>query len=188
MKDLSHGVAVLTCSQVEVKWADRQFTVNGHIANKITNGATRNVVVRGAREKGLDEQQIRDDMEHISNLVIIDVTFRGDDAYVSMNSIHNALFARTCMMSRQAYRGCKIQFYPDECDVPLPQRSFTRAKESVQSVNQSQKPALTNRFSILDLGARDRGSDEENRTPSEGNTEVDGVRVGVSLDFLDGSM
>lgn len=100
----------LNGKRVEVRWADRQFNLNGHINNKISNGATRNILIRSAVDKGLTEAQIRDDMEHIHGLVIINVSFRNGHAYVSTNSVHNALFARTCMMSRTTYKGCKIEF------------------------------------------------------------------------------
>lgn len=98
---------LLTLCQIEVKWADRQYRLNGHIYNKILGGATRNIIVHNAVSNGLTEASIRADMDHIHNLDIIDVQYRNDDAYVSTNSVHNALFARTCMMSRTAYKGCK---------------------------------------------------------------------------------
>lgn len=71
--------------RVEVKWAEHQYQLNDYINNKLANGATRNILIRSAVEKGLTEAQIREDMEHIHNLVIIDVTFRHGHAYVSQN-------------------------------------------------------------------------------------------------------
>jgi hypothetical protein len=41
---------------------------------------------------------------------VLDIYFRGGDALISTNSIHNALFARTCMMSRTAYKGLRIDW------------------------------------------------------------------------------
>lgn len=70
----------LTNGQIEVKWADRQYRLNDHIAQKIAHGATRNLVIHSAVDKGLTEQRIREDMDHIHNLVIIDVTFRSGSA------------------------------------------------------------------------------------------------------------
>jgi hypothetical protein len=124
-------------------------------------------------------------MEHIHNLVLIDVTFVKADAFVSMNSIHNALFARTCMMSRATYKGCRIEFFPDECDVPVPVRTYAPRKATT-APERRQKKTLGNRFDILELDGKDRSSDEENLTPSEGESDGDGAQVGVSLDFLDG--
>ena len=177
----------LTRSQVEVKWADRQFHLNAHIKNKIANGATRNILIRSALEKGLTEARIRDDMEHIHNLVIIDVKFHGSDAYVSMNSIHNALFARTCMMSRSTYKGCKIEFIRDECDVALPLRTYTAKTVGAEKKVKKSEPAIRNRFDMLNIDGADRGSDEENRTPSDGDDRtVDTTsHAGVNLNFLD---
>ena len=170
-----------------MKWADRQFHLNGHIGNKIANGATRNVIIHSAVEKGLTEAQIRADMDHIHNLVIVDITFRNGDAYVSMNSIHNALFARTCMMSRSTYKGCKIEFYRDECDVPLPARTYV--PKTVVPEPAKKKAAITNRFDMLNLDGSDGSSNEENRTPPDDDSDDDTVdvsrNVGVSLNFLD---
>jgi hypothetical protein len=39
-------------------------------------------------------------MDHIHNLVVIKVEFLGASCYIKTNSVHNAMFARTCMMSR----------------------------------------------------------------------------------------
>lgn len=45
-------------------------------------------------------QGIKDDLEHIHNLVVIKVEFLGGSCYIKTNSVHNAMFARSCMMSR----------------------------------------------------------------------------------------
>jgi hypothetical protein len=85
--------------QVDIRWNDRQFILPGHVANKIAIGATRNLVIQNRSPKHTEEM-IRDDLEHIHNLVVINVSFSGQNAYISTNSVHNAMFARTCMMSR----------------------------------------------------------------------------------------
>lgn len=183
----------LHARRVEVRWAERQSNLNGHIANKITNGATRNILIRNAVDKGLTEQRIRDDMEHIHGLVIIEVTYQSGNAYVSTNSVHNALFARTCMMSRSDYRGCKIEFYPDECDVALPARAKPTPTAASEPTKRHMAP--NNRFDMLNMSSNgSSGSDEENRDPlaeleGDSDDEVDSVhivpRAGVRLDFLD---
>lgn len=173
--------------QVEVKWADRQFRLNTHIANKIANGATRNILIHSAADRGLTAPQIREDMEHIHNLVVIDVVFRGADALVSMNSIHNALFARTCMMSRSTYKGCKIEFVRDECDVPLPTKAYVPKAIGAEKKAKKAGPAISNRFDMLNIDGAGHDSDEENRTPSDGdNRRVETTsHAGVNLNFLD---
>jgi hypothetical protein len=88
-------------------------------------------------------------MEHIHNLVIISIDFRNGDAFVSTNTVHNALFARACMMSRSTYKGCKIEFYPDDCDVPLPARSH-RVKAEPEGPA-GPKASLANRFDMLSV-------------------------------------
>lgn len=62
-------------------------------------GATRNLVIR-RYDPRITEQTIRDDLDHIHNLVIIKVEFVGGSCYIRTNSVNNAMFARTCMMSR----------------------------------------------------------------------------------------
>lgn len=179
----------LQSKRVQVSWATRQFNLNPHNATKITSGATRNLCIRGALAKGLSESQIREDMEHIHNLVIVSVTYSSaGDAFVSTNAVHNALFARTCMLSRSAYRGCQVEFYADECDVPLPvvEQKVKSMRGSIRAndIKPTKKNVLSNRFGLLDL---DDGSDEENRTPSEEEISDDGVgiaRAGVNLRFL----
>ncbi|KAK4493891.1 hypothetical protein PRZ48_015076 [Zasmidium cellare] len=177
--------------RVEVRWAERQFRLNNHINNKVANGATRNLLIRNAADKGMTEDQIRDDMEHIHNLIIVDVTFQGRHAYMSTTSIHTALFARTCMMSRSAYRGCKVEFYHDECDTPLPVRAQV-SRGVPQEPARKQMP-VTNRFGMLDTNSDASSNDTENRDPLDGRT-VDSDeettidikrRHGVKLDFLD---
>ena len=126
-------------------------------------------------------------MDHIHNLVVIDVNFWGGDAYISMNSIHNALFARTCMISRSTYKGCKIGFYRDECDVPLPARTYTSKAAAPAPVKK--KALLTNRFDMLNMDGTEASSDGENRAPSESGSDDQIVdmtsNVGVSLNFQD---
>lgn len=128
-------------------------------------------------------------MEHISHLVIIDVKFRGLDAYLYTNSIGYATFARTCMMSRMEYKGCRIWFFDDECDVALPpQRRVTSlVPSSVAVKNKTQKLTFPNRFGLLNTEGTEAGSDEENQDPeaSEYDTSYAHSEFGVRLDFLD---
>lgn len=85
--------------RVEIRWNDRQFILPGHVANKIAIGATRNLVIQNCAPRHTEEA-IRDDLEHIHNLIVIKVAFSDNNAYISTNSVHNSMFARTCMMSR----------------------------------------------------------------------------------------
>jgi hypothetical protein len=151
--------------QIEVRWNDRQFHLPNHVANKISIGATRNIVIRGAVGK-LTAEGIREDLDHIHNLVVVDITFKGFDAFISTNSVHNALFARTCMMSRTGYKGLRIEWYPDECATPLPRPSNAgwkdygsapRTKARTKAVPPPAK--VTNRFELLNMDDGDSDSD-----------------------------
>ncbi|KAI7300029.1 hypothetical protein KC315_g17366 [Hortaea werneckii] len=207
----------LHSKRIEVKWADRQYRLNNHIHNKILHGATRNLIIRNARSHGLTAAQIRADLDHIHNLVIIDISFRcpfsaaaaetvggGDDAYVETNAVHNALFARTCMMSRTGYKGCRIDFYPDQCaaSLPLPtvisrsrgnrfgelepqrlrQRVMSRGRNDARGAIPAAGPGAAaaggkvgNRFEVLRLGDGDDGLEDED----EGDSDEDEVSVSI---------
>jgi hypothetical protein len=166
----------LTSAKLEVRWADRQFHIPGHVAAKITAGATRNIVVRGGSLK-LSEEDIRDHLEHIHNLVVLDVAFRNNDVYISTNSVHNALFARTCMMSRTLYKGLRIEWYPDECAAPLPksrQSSYTNTAPQ-QKQQQTRAPRANLYAALLDMDDTENTSEEEEEPPAIGG--LDGVHL-----------
>ncbi|KAF2033592.1 hypothetical protein EK21DRAFT_98020 [Setomelanomma holmii] len=132
---------------------------------RIANGATRNLVVRGIAGK-LTADQIRDHLDHIHNLVVVDISFQNGDAYISTNSIHNALFARTCMMSRTAYKGSRVEHYPDECAAPLPQPPKNHYSTAPPAPAKS-KP-ITNAYALLDTGSDLESESEEESYMSEG--------------------
>lgn len=85
--------------QVNVRWADRQFILPDHLSRKIAGGATRNLIIVN-RTALHTAKSIRDDLEHIHNLVVVNIRFEGKNAYIATNSVHNAMFVRTCIMSR----------------------------------------------------------------------------------------
>lgn len=154
----------LHTKRLQFRWADRQFHVPSHVSNKIASGATRNLVIRGVGGK-LSGDQIRDHLDHIHNLIVVDITFRNGDAYVSTNSIHNALFGRTCMMSRTAYKGLRIEYYPDECAAPVPRP--TVKPHPTPSVTFKPKP-ITNAYAVLGTGSDDESGSEEESYITEG--------------------
>ncbi|CAK7224544.1 hypothetical protein SEUCBS140593_005605 [Sporothrix eucalyptigena] len=85
--------------RIEARWSERQFTLLGHVSHKINNGATRNLVIRQCNPR-ITEASVREDLDHIYNLIVISVTFANGDCHISTNSVHNAMFARSCLMSR----------------------------------------------------------------------------------------
>lgn len=161
--DRQQNLYIYSSAQLEFAWNDRQFILPSHVANKIGTGATRNLIIRGIHPN-IKEDRLRDDLDHIHNLVVISITFESGDAYLSLNSIHNSLFARTCMMSRATYKGMRIEWYPDECAQPLPKAQHTPRREYKQMAPKKQSP-ISNRFQMLNMdGTEDGtgdGSDEE---------------------------
>lgn len=149
----------LAQKRVEVAWSERQFTIGNTLANRIRHGATRNIRIRGAQAR-VTEAEIRDNLEHIHNLVVVDLSFKHGDAYLSVNSINNALFARQCLLSRATYKGLRFEWLEDECARPLPKvetRSYV-----LPSVREDKGPAMSNMFSVLGLeDDHDDSSEEE---------------------------
>lgn len=102
--------------QVEIRWVERHHILSGNVANKISIGATRVIIIRNAApthtEKLIREHagMIEDNsicgkvtnnsQEHINNLVVISVVFQGKNIVIGCNSVHNSMFLRTCLMSR----------------------------------------------------------------------------------------
>lgn len=150
-------------SQLDFRWSDRQFNVPPHVANKIANGATRNLVVRGVASK-LTADQIRDHLDHIHNLVAVDINFKNGDAYISTNSVHNALFARTCLMSRTIYKGARIDYYQDECAESLP-RPHSKVHTPVSRVPLNPKPTI-NQYALLDNQSEDDTDEDDSYATS----------------------
>ncbi|KAH7321930.1 hypothetical protein BKA65DRAFT_513285 [Rhexocercosporidium sp. MPI-PUGE-AT-0058] len=148
--------------RVEIRWNERQFILPGHVANKISIGATRNLVIQNYNPKHTEEV-IRDDLEHIHNLTVIKVEFRGKNCYISTNSVHNSMFARTCMMSRATYKGSKIEWDKDECAGPL-ERPYQSREKLIVNKKKENTP-LKNRFELLNLddndGEEDSTEDDE---------------------------
>jgi hypothetical protein len=117
--------------------------------------------VRGIAGK-VTADQIRDHLDHIHNLIVVDIYFKGGDAYISTNSIHNALFARTCMMSRTVYKGTRVEYYPDECAVPLPRpvKAQTPNPRAPARAPMKHMPVV-NQYALLDTGSDDDSESEE---------------------------
>ncbi|KAK4200553.1 hypothetical protein QBC40DRAFT_254009 [Triangularia verruculosa] len=144
--------------RVEVRWNERQFVLPGHVAGKIGSGASRNIVIMNNAHSHTEEA-IREDLDHIHNLVVIKVQFISGNCHIELNSVHNAIYARTCMLSRMKYKGRRIQFDVDQCAQPYPAPAVLKAREAPQPKRQS---SITNRFQLLNV---DDSEDEENVPP-----------------------
>ncbi|GLA68968.1 hypothetical protein AtubIFM55763_007172 [Aspergillus tubingensis] len=150
---------IVAGKRVEVGWNDRQFYLPPYVRAKIDNGASRNLVVYNV-QPNVTEWVIRKDLDHIHNLIVISVQFKNGNAYISTNSVHNALFARSCMMSRFTYKGMKIGFYPDEC-LGTPGKYPKKEPQAPAKKTGS----VPNRFQLLSLDGAD---DEDDHTSHDG--------------------
>lgn len=165
---------VLIDMQVSFAWAERQYILPGHLANKISIGATRNLVIRGI-QPNVTEQRLRDDLDHIHNLIVINMSFDGGDVFLSLNSVRNSLFARTCMMSRAKYKGMRIEWYPDECALPLPKMQNSTKKQSAPPPKRPETPMM-NRFQMLNV-------DEDGDATEDGSSLPEGDDPTTSSGF-----
>lgn len=132
---------------------------------------------------------IREHLEHIHNLIVVNIKIdqMSRSIVICTNSVHNAMFARSCMRSRAAYKGMKIEFGVDECAAPW--SSSSAVSESMLSATapeyqgqsnparakgrremqqqQRQSSAVSNRFDLLSLdsGSTDSDVNEESDDP-----------------------
>ena len=66
------------------------------------------------------------------------------------------------MMSRAAYKGMRIEWYPDECAQPLPKIQHISKKENLAPPPAKKANAMMNRFQMLNMDDNDteEGSEE----------------------------
>ena len=172
--------------QVDVSLAVNAFTPSNNVLNQIGHGATRNLIVRCV-SGDVTEDRIRGDLDHIHNLVLMEVTFLEGDMILSFNAIHLALFARTCLRSQTMYRKCRIDFYPDECAAALPTPSIKAQTPEKVTKNQlsiaHRYQSMKNRFQLLEMDETESEyegfSDEISTYGSHTDDGLDGVTVGA---------
>ena len=143
-----------------------------YVGRKIAAGASRNLVLRNAAHI-VKVAEIRDHMEHIHKFVIIDIVTRGKDVFVYTNSVHNALFARTCMMSRKPYKGLRIEFFTDECAAPLPAIRAPGSVREASAIAKQQHSCNLFEMPSLDSDGEDRSPGEEDDDDDEDDGEDD---------------
>ena len=148
--------------RIKVYWDEKQHYMPGHIARRVyNNNATRNLVIRFPNSDTTLES-ICDDLEHIHNLEVVSCEMKNGHAFFSTNGIGHAVTARTCMQSRLKYKSTRIEFYPDECDQPLPEIVRKPYKRDM-SPNKTKYNTIShvNRFALLVDGEEDDFAFEE---------------------------
>ncbi|KAI9167342.1 Negative regulator of differentiation 1 [Paramyrothecium foliicola] len=149
--------------RVELSWNERQFALPSHVAQKISFGATRNLVIKHC-DPNLTEESIREDLDHIHNIVVIKVDIIADSCFISTNSVSCAAFARSCMMSRL---GSRIEWDKDECAQSLdrmPVQKQRRTSTTFPTLPKKRPSGLPiNRFQLLNFEeeAADDDDDEQ---------------------------
>ncbi|KAH8169596.1 RNA recognition motif containing protein [Sarocladium implicatum] len=136
----------IRAKRIDVSWSDYQKTVSGQLAWQIRGGATRNFIVRQC-DQYQTTSGIKDDLEHIHDLRVVNVEFKGRDCYIQTNSISGAFFARTCMSSRHRYKRCRMDWDDDECTEPLPEVSVKSWHKDTSPAAKPAKPV--NRYGFL---------------------------------------
>ncbi|KUL84039.1 hypothetical protein ZTR_07152 [Talaromyces verruculosus] len=178
--------------KVDLSWSDREFSLRPYIKQSIThNGATRNLIIRNTNAN-ITPALIREHLDHIHNLIVINIKIDHTNRSICIctNSVHNAMFARSCMRSRATYKGMKIDFGVDECAAPwssslppsgsslsatapeyhassstsLPRVKGRREMQQQQQRQGSAGRSLSNRFDLLSL---DSGTDSDEGQESD---------------------
>ena len=142
------------------------------MAHKISRGATRNLLFQPI-SKDITERRIRDDLEHIHNLRIVDIHFDQDSARVSLNSVNQSLYAQSCLRSRKSYHGVRIEWYPDDCADPLPDLTPRTRMAQPKASAISPDPRLTNRYRLLHVDGAEAGSLAAEETTDDETSKFD---------------
>lgn len=133
-------------------------------------------MVRGIHPT-ITEERLREHLDHIHNLVVVSISFRDGDACISLNSINNSLFARTCMMSRAIYKGMKIEWYPDECSRPLPKVQQAPKIGNVAPLQPKKFASAMNRFQMLNLDGTEDDSEPSDEEPTAVLSDLSSTKV-----------
>ncbi|CAF3508386.1 unnamed protein product [Fusarium graminearum] len=159
--------------KIHAKWSDYQYVVKGQVAYHAARGASRNFVIR-KRDPNTTAQSLREDLDHIHNLHVIDIEFNKDNCFVSTSSINSAIFARNCLLSRSEYKNSRIEWIADECAQPLDtlpcdaKAPILCVKEdsSAAPAHPSRKNLMGNRFQLLDLSDTDTSNGDDSSDES----------------------
>lgn len=82
------------------------------------------------------------------------------------------------MMSRAAYKGMRIEWYPDECAQPLPETVYASMKENAAPPPERNSKKGVNRFQMLDMdGDGTEDGSEDNLEPTV-LSELSSLHVG----------
>lgn len=111
--------------------------------------ASRNLIIRSPTNE-ISEEIIRQDLEHIHLLEIVDIQAESTRILIFTNSIARAVTARECMMSRLRYKTVKIDFYPDECRQAIPSALARRGDHKPPTAGKQVWSRRGNRFDALD--------------------------------------
>lgn len=156
--------------RLEVTWAENSQFLPGYIARQVERyGARRNIVIRFA-SKGMTEKTIREDLEHIHRLEVVNILTTNNHIFISLNGIQWAITARHCMQSRLKYKGTRIEFFEDECDQVLPAVERRIFKKREEKTKRPATVSMANRFALLfdneNVSTNGRHSSDEAKVPA----------------------
>ncbi|KAI5794313.1 hypothetical protein DFH27DRAFT_565871 [Peziza echinospora] len=194
--------------RINVDWREptRQFVILNNIMSAISRGGTRNLLLSKI-PPNLTPARIREDLDHIHNLHIEKIEARPGAIVVNLNSVCVALFARTCLMSRGAYKGVKIEFAQDECAGRLPPPGQGRRGQhggydnsgrggavSAKGGNQNQKAGNNkpvkpkNIFDVLAMEDEDEDDDDGDDDGNEEGEDGEGEGEEANTETEDGEI
>ncbi|KAI2626613.1 hypothetical protein GGR54DRAFT_637182 [Hypoxylon sp. NC1633] len=112
-----HGVRIYG-EKIDVGWSKTKYSLIGPLVEAFEHGATRNLVIQGCRAT-VSEDQVREDLRHISNCRIIKFDYVNEDCFIKLNSIGAASLAMAYLKSQDSYKKFDVEYDEDECDQPL---------------------------------------------------------------------
>ncbi|KAI5815576.1 hypothetical protein BZA77DRAFT_74341 [Pyronema omphalodes] len=171
-----NGVVVLG-RRVEIRYREpsRQFTILRNVLRQIQNDGASRVLRLRKVSPSITDQRLRDDLDHIANLRIEKLIRTSPSEIIcNLNSVCAALFARTCLRSRAAYKGCKIEFGIDDCAQPLPDQggNYYGKQEKYRRVSEDIRGR--NRFDVFsgDMAFAEDGGEELQDVEFQGGSET----------------
>ncbi|KAJ5368595.1 uncharacterized protein N7496_008355 [Penicillium cataractarum] len=154
-----------------VKWAPRAYIAPQYVYQQVQDGTvSRNLVIKKVNAT-VTEESLRRDLKHIHNLTIISIKFENENVYISTSSTGGALYARTCLKSRAAYKDMRIDFYEDECAKPLPKTRRSAAVAVPKAPKKDQSPGY-NPFELLSQDEFELADDEDDDEDEDEDIEI----------------
>lgn len=119
------------------------------------NNASRNLVIRYPKFE-LTADVVKEDLDHIHQLEVIEVKVEKGHFWLQLNSIQHAITAKNCLLSQLRYQGSRIEYFADQCSEQLPSpKVIQRRWSEKQHVPNDVPQFYNNPFELLSQESSD---------------------------------